>query len=85
MAGRQRPQTHSPSASTRRRERWLVVLGVALHAVFMLSIFDIYFKSPIVHGMAPVPPRLSAPPAKRLVLVVGESPFVLLIEVGRVI
>jgi hypothetical protein len=85
MAGRQRPQTHSPSASTRRRERWLVVLGVALHAVFMLSIFDIYFKSPIVHGMAPVPPRLSAPSAKRLVLVVGESPFVLLIEVGRVI
>ena len=76
MAGRPRPQTelHSPSASTRRRERWLVVLGVALHAVYMLSIFDIYFKSPIVHGMEPVPPRLSAPPAKRLVLLVGVSP-----------
>jgi GPI ethanolamine phosphate transferase 1 len=85
MADRQRPQTHSPSASTRRRERWLVVLGVALHAVYMLSIFDIYFKSPIVHGMAPVPPRFSAPPAKRVVLVVGESPFVLLIDAGRVI
>jgi hypothetical protein len=73
MAGRPRPQPqpHSPSASTRRRERWLVVLGVALHAVYMLSIFDIYFKSPIVHGMDPVPPRLSAAPAKRLVLLVG--------------
>uniref|UniRef100_A0A0D9YU50 GPI ethanolamine phosphate transferase 1 n=1 Tax=Oryza glumipatula TaxID=40148 RepID=A0A0D9YU50_9ORYZ len=77
MAGRARPQPqpqpHSPSASTRRRERWLVVLGVALHAVYMLSIFDIYFKSPIVHGMAPEPPRFSAPPAKRLVLLVADG------------
>ncbi|RLN07161.1 hypothetical protein C2845_PM11G09300 [Panicum miliaceum] len=77
MAGRTRPQPqpqpHSPSASTRRRERWLVVLGVALHAVYMLSIFDIYFKSPIVHGMDPVPPRLSAAPAKRLVLLVADG------------
>ncbi|EEC73484.1 hypothetical protein OsI_07815 [Oryza sativa Indica Group] len=77
MAGRARPQPqlqpHSSSASTRRRERWLVVLGVALHAVYMLSIFDIYFKSPIVHGMAPEPPRFSAPPAKRLVLLVADG------------
>ncbi|VAI57466.1 unnamed protein product [Triticum turgidum subsp. durum] len=73
MAGRPRPQAHSSSASTRRRERWLVVLGIVLHAVYMLSIFDIYFKSPIVHGMAPVPPRLSAPPAKRLVLLVADG------------
>ncbi|GAB4854805.1 hypothetical protein Ancab_023389 [Ancistrocladus abbreviatus] len=51
----------------KRKEQWLVVLGVVLHAVYMLSIFDIYFKTPIVHGMDPVPPRFSAP-AKRLVL-----------------
>uniref|UniRef100_A0ACD5YT79 Uncharacterized protein n=1 Tax=Avena sativa TaxID=4498 RepID=A0ACD5YT79_AVESA len=73
MDGRPRPQPHSPSASTRRRERWLVILGIVLHAVYMLSIFDIYFKSPIVHGMPPVPPRLSAPPAKRLVLLVADG------------
>lgn len=54
----------------RRRERWLVALGVILHAVYMLSIFDIYFKTPIVHGMDPVYPRFSAP-ANRLVLLVG--------------
>ncbi|KAJ0100519.1 hypothetical protein Patl1_21954 [Pistacia atlantica] len=36
---------------------WLVVLGVILHAVCMLSIFDIYCKTPIVHDMDPVTPR----------------------------
>ncbi|XP_078165994.1 sulfatase and phosphatidylinositolglycan class N domain-containing protein isoform X2 [Carex rostrata] len=55
-----------------RRERWLVALGVALHAVYMLSIFDIYFKTPIVHGMDPVHPRLPAP-ANRLVLLVADG------------
>jgi phosphatidylinositol glycan class N len=57
----------------KRRETWLVVLGVALHAVYMLSIFDIYFKTPIVHGMDPVPPRFSEPPAKRLVLLISDG------------
>lgn len=55
----------------KRRESWLVILGVLLHAVYMLSIFDIYFKSPIVHGMDLVSPRFKAP-AKRLVLLVGK-------------
>ena len=58
----------------KRKEKWLVVVGVALHAVYMLSIFDIYFKSPIVHGMDLVSPRFAAP-AKRLVLLVGTSSF----------
>lgn len=49
-----------------------MVLGVVLHAVYMLSIFDIYFKTPIVHGMDPVKPRFSAP-AKRLVLLVADG------------
>ncbi|KAL8162147.1 hypothetical protein V2J09_013636 [Rumex salicifolius] len=56
----------------KRREKWLVVVGILLHAVYMLSIFDIYFKSPIVHGMDPVTPRFSAP-AKRLVLLVADG------------
>ncbi|PWA93645.1 transferase,sulfuric ester hydrolase [Artemisia annua] len=56
----------------KRREIWLITLGIALHAVYMLSIFDIYFKSPIVHGMEPVSPRFT-PPAKRLVLLVADG------------
>ncbi|KAG0471833.1 hypothetical protein HPP92_016379 [Vanilla planifolia] len=56
----------------RYRERWLVALGIILHAIYMLSIFDIYFKTPIVHGMDPVQQRFSAP-AKRLVLLVADG------------
>ncbi|GLT35452.1 hypothetical protein SLA2020_099030 [Shorea laevis] len=56
----------------KRRETWLVVLGVILHAVYMLSIFDIYFKTPIVHGMDLVTPRFRAP-AKRLMLLVADG------------
>lgn len=63
-------KTKTSKIWVKRREKWLVVLGVVLHAVYMLSIFDIYFKTPIVHGMDPVKPRFSSP-AKRLVLIVG--------------
>jgi phosphatidylinositol glycan class N len=60
-------------------EALLVGLGFILHALYMLSIFDIYFKTPIVHGMDPVEPRTHAP-AKRLVLFIGTPslplPFV---------
>lgn len=61
------------------RRRWrevsLVVLGVVLHSLYMLSIFDIYFKSPIVTGMQLEPPNIQAP-ANRLVLFIGTLFFV---------
>lgn len=66
-------ERNSSEKWVKRRERWLVILGVVLHAVYMLSIFDIYFKTPIVHGMHPVKPRFKAPPAKRLVLLVADG------------
>uniref|UniRef100_A0A7N8Y966 GPI ethanolamine phosphate transferase 1 n=1 Tax=Mastacembelus armatus TaxID=205130 RepID=A0A7N8Y966_9TELE len=48
------------------------LVGLAVHVVFFLSIFDIYFTSPLVHGMTPQVTSL-APPASRLVLVVADG------------
>uniref|UniRef100_A0A8C4RL38 GPI ethanolamine phosphate transferase 1 n=1 Tax=Erpetoichthys calabaricus TaxID=27687 RepID=A0A8C4RL38_ERPCA len=49
-----------------------VAVGLAVHLVFFYSIFDIYFTSPLVHGMTPQRTPLS-PPAKRLVLFVADG------------
>ena len=53
-------------------------LGVAIlfHSVYIVSIFDIYFVSPIVHGMSSFAVQRSRgaeAPAKRLVLFVGDG------------
>ncbi|XP_072461612.1 GPI ethanolamine phosphate transferase 1 isoform X2 [Notamacropus eugenii] len=48
------------------------ILGLFVHFVFFVSIFDIYFTSPLVHGMTPqFTPLL--PPARRLVLFVADG------------
>ncbi|XP_006837639.1 PREDICTED: GPI ethanolamine phosphate transferase 1 [Chrysochloris asiatica] len=48
------------------------VLGLLVHLVFFASIFDIYFTSPLVHGMTPQFTPLP-PPARRLVLIVADG------------
>uniref|UniRef100_A0A8D0L085 GPI ethanolamine phosphate transferase 1 n=1 Tax=Strix occidentalis caurina TaxID=311401 RepID=A0A8D0L085_STROC len=49
-----------------------ILAGLLVHCVFLVSIFEIYFSSPLVHGMTPQQTPLP-PPAKRLVLFVADG------------
>lgn len=62
----------SPMARPVRLGR-LGFLGIAVvfHLIYIYSIFDIYFVSPIVSGMREYSVPAPEAPAKRLVLFVG--------------
>ncbi|KAH9054908.1 PigN-domain-containing protein [Lactarius vividus] len=49
----------------------LLTLGIVFHLVYIGTVFDCYFTSPVVHGMHQH--RLSQAQAKRLVLIVGDG------------
>jgi phosphatidylinositol glycan class N len=52
----------------------LLFLGVFVHIIIFYSIFDVYFKSPLVQGMDPVEKiSFENSPAKRLVLFVADG------------
>ena len=66
--------------------RALLLAGVAFHVLYLGSIFDIYFQSPLVRG-ADALDALDDPPARRLVLFVADGCVSLLslcnIDVGE--
>ena len=49
-----------------------ILLGILVHTIYLYSVFDIYFTSPLVHGMTPYR-ATHKPPAKRLVLFVADG------------
>lgn len=49
----------------------LLVLGILFHLVYIGTVFDCYFTSPVVHGMQQY--KLPQAQTKRLVLVVGAD------------
>lgn len=48
-----------------------LTIAVVFHLVYIFSIFDVYFVSPIVSGMRAFSVDTQKAPAKRLVLYVG--------------
>ncbi|XP_075215460.1 phosphatidylinositol glycan anchor biosynthesis class N [Lycorma delicatula] len=50
----------------------LIIEGFIVHVILLLSIFDIYFKSPIITGIE-IQKNYIRPPAKRLVLFVADG------------
>lgn len=58
---------------TRLGRGGFLILAAVFHLVYIYSIFDIYFVSPIVHGMRAFRVEGYDAPAKRLVLFVGDG------------
>ena len=51
----------------------LIFLSVVIHLILFFSIFDIYFRSPVEHGMVPQEASFRPPPAKRVALLVADG------------
>ena len=52
--------------------KWGVILAFGLHLLFLASVFDIYFRSPVISSSRHHAANYTAP-AKRLVLFVADG------------
>ncbi|KAL5485869.1 MCD4 [Sanghuangporus weigelae] len=59
------------SASVRMSITWTLALGLFFHIVYIMSVFDCYFTSPVVHGMQHF--NAGGAEAKRLILIVADG------------
>lgn len=50
----------------------LLLWGMIFHCFYIYSMFDIYFKSPIIHGMHSVA-TVTEPPASRVVIYIADG------------
>lgn len=50
----------------------IIILGLLVHILLLLAVFDVYFSSPLDHGMTPQK-STDNPPAKRLVLLIADG------------
>ena len=63
--------TKPPPNQTRYNVVRLLAVGLLFHLIYIGSVFDCYFTSPVVHGMRSYGSGNSVAPSKRLVLIVG--------------
>lgn len=65
---------HESQTMVLKSKNWetlfVTVIGFSFACFCALSMIDVYFRSPVVHGMSTHKPDIT-PPAKRLVLFVG--------------
>ena len=73
--------TKTPPDQTRYNVVLLLVVGLLFHLIYIGSVFDCYFTSPVVHGMRSYGSGDSVAASKRLVLIVGKFPSVLLQQI----
>lgn len=52
--------------------KYIFLIGLVFHLIYLYSIFDIYFKSPIIHGMEQFESKFPSP-SKRLVFIVSDG------------
>ncbi|KAH1007669.1 hypothetical protein HUJ04_004875 [Dendroctonus ponderosae] len=64
---------HDEDRNTNKSKKYqIVILGLAVHALLLFAVFDIYFSSPLDQGMRFIRSTRN-PPAKRIVIFVADG------------